>query len=132
MNQQVKFSLSNEILRHIIDYPLEFEVYHQSLGLRDSSSNALIGVAFVDLSQMVYIDGAYTINGYFHIVSRDRLNGQTISLVDPHTLKAESQGQLKLSITSSTNLKRAVSANPLTRSIARDNSPCANLRHESP
>ena len=28
INQQVKFSLNNENLRYILDFPLEFEIYH--------------------------------------------------------------------------------------------------------
>jgi hypothetical protein len=47
-------------LRHIIEYPLEFEVYSiASVTQRETSSSQLLGVAYVDLSQMVYIDGVY-------------------------------------------------------------------------
>lgn len=78
----------------------------------------------MDLSQLVFIDGLFQINGYFHIVKKDRFrDGQSVPLTDPHRLSLESLGQLKLTVTSNTNLKRTVSANPLTRSIARENSP---------
>jgi hypothetical protein len=60
VNQQVRFNLTNDILRHIIEYPLEFEVYSiASVTQRETSSSQLLGVAYVDLSQMVYIDGVY-------------------------------------------------------------------------
>lgn len=123
-NQQVTFPLTSETLRHIIEYPLEFEVYHQQPGMRVSSQ--LIGVAHVDLSQMVFVDGLHQVAGYFHIVRRDRFqDGQHVAFANPHRLSAESLGQLKLAVTSNTSLKRTAFANPLTRSVARDNSPLA-------
>jgi len=33
-------------------------------------------------------------------------DGQTLTLMDPHQMNAESLGQIKLGITTSTNLKR--------------------------
>jgi hypothetical protein len=81
-------------------------------------------VAYVDLSQMVFIDGVYQIGGYFHIVRKDRFkDGSTISLVDPRQMSNESLGQIKLGITSNTNLRRVIQNNPLNKSIIRDNSP---------
>lgn len=123
-NQQVTFPLTSETLRHIIEYPLEFEVYHQQAGRQVSSQ--LIGVAHVDLSQMVFVDGVHQVAGYFHVVRRERFqDGQHVAFANPHRVSAESLGQLKLTITSNTSLKRTVNANPLTRSVARDNSPLA-------
>lgn len=49
--------MSDENVRQIIDQPLEFEIYHSQLGYKDTINNQLIGVAYVDLSQMVYVDG---------------------------------------------------------------------------
>lgn len=84
----------------------------------------LLGVAYVDLSQMVFLDGSFSVSGYFHIVRKDRfLDGQSISLVDPHRMSIESMGQIKLAIQSNIDLKRAVNANPATRLIAKNNSP---------
>jgi hypothetical protein len=81
-------------------------------------------VAYVDLSQMVYIDGVYQIGGYFHIVRKDRFrDGQTLTLIDPHQMSIESLGQIKLGITTNANLKRAASLNPVTLATVRENSP---------
>jgi len=92
INQSVKFTLTNEIIRHIIEYPLEFEVYHQQL-VRGQYSNVLLGVAFIDLSQMVFIDGVYQIGGYFHVVRKDRYKDHiATTLVDPHRMSMESLG----------------------------------------
>jgi hypothetical protein len=119
----VRFSLTNDTLRHIIDFPLEFEVYHQQI-LRGQHSNTLLGVAYVDLSQMVFLDGVYQIGGYFHVVRKDKFkNHISMTLVDPHRMSMESLGQIKIGITTSTNLRRTASVNPLTRSMLRENSP---------
>jgi len=117
--------LTSDVLRHIIEYPLEFEIYHQQTSrAKDSSTTQLIGVAYVDLSQMVFVDGVYQIGGYFHVVRKDRFrDGSTIQLADPHRLSMESLGQIKLGITSDTNLKRTTLSNPLHRSIVREQSP---------
>ncbi len=125
INQQVKFNLSNDVLRHLIEYPLEFEVYHsQQLASQTRTTPQLLGVAYVDLSQMVYLDNTYQIGGYFHIVRRDRFkDAQALSIIDPHRMSMESLGQIKLGITSNTNLRRTASNNPLTRSLIRENSP---------
>ncbi len=113
----------------MIDYPLEFEVYHNQSSTKDTLSAIPLGVAFVDLSQMVYVDGVYNVSGYFHIVKRDRnVDGQAIPYVDPHRMSMESLGQLKLSVTSNVNFKRFVENNPLARTIARENSPMTQTR----
>ena len=44
-------------------------------------------------------------------------------------MSMESLGQIKLSITSNINIKRTTNANPLTRSIARENSPLNKPRN---
>jgi len=130
INQQVRFYLTNDTLRHLIESPLEFEVYHQQL-IRGQYSNVLLGVAYVDLSQMVFIDGVYQIGGYFHVVRKDRFKDHiATTLVDPQRMSIESLGQIKLGITTSTNLRRTASVNPLTRSIIRDNSPIQRVKPE--
>jgi hypothetical protein len=53
----------------------------------------LLGVAFIDLSQMVFIDGVYQIGGYFHVVRKDRYKDHiATTLVDPHRMSMESLG----------------------------------------
>ncbi len=100
--------------------------------MRDYLSNQLIGVAFVDLSQMVFVDGAYQVSGYFHIVRKERFqDAQHVSFANPHRMSSESLGQIKLTVISNTNLKRTVNANPLTRSVARENSPLSKIRVQS-
>ena len=75
--------------------------------------NSLIGVAFVDLSQMVFIDEVYQIGGYFHIVKKDRIKDiHTLTMIDPQRLNLESLGQIKLGITSDTDLKKLTESNP--------------------
>jgi hypothetical protein len=39
-----------------MENPLEFEVYHTQLGHNDTVKSVPIGVAYVDLSQMIFID----------------------------------------------------------------------------
>jgi C2 domain len=51
INQQARFVLTNENLRHIIEYPLEFEVYiTQPVSNKETASSQLLGVAYVDLA----------------------------------------------------------------------------------
>jgi len=45
--------------------PLEFEVYHQSEGFNHDLTKTLIGVAYVDLNQLIFVEGKYQIAGYF-------------------------------------------------------------------
>jgi hypothetical protein len=48
---------------------------------------------------MVFVDGVYTISGYFHIVKKERFReGGIIPLMDPHRMSIESLGQIQLSI----------------------------------
>ena len=123
INQHVKFALNNETLRHIIEYPLEFEVYSVE-SHRDRNSSQLLGVAYVDLSQMVYIDGVHQLGGYFHIVNKDKFkDGLTLSLLDPYQLSAESLGQIKLGITTNTNFRGIIAQNPQAIATVRENSP---------
>lgn len=114
-NQSTRFSLTQETLRHIIDFPLEFEVYHtQQPSAKSSQADTIsllpIGVAYVDLSQMVYVDGVYSISGYFHIMRKGGFNGSVVPLVDPHRLSVESLGQIKINIVSDRCLKRSMNA----------------------
>ncbi len=44
-------------------------------------------------------------------------------MTNPHRMSMESLGQIKLSITSTTNLKRTVQSQSITRNIARTHSP---------
>jgi hypothetical protein len=77
---------------------------------------------------MVYIDGVYQIGGYFHLVRKERFpEGQALSLIDPHRLSMESLGQIKLGITTGTNLRNVVAQNPLTKSTMRSNSPMKKM-----
>lgn len=79
---------------------------------------------------MIYVDGAYQISGYFHVVKKESFkDGQHVAFANPHRMSMESLGQIKLSITSNINIKRTTNANPLTRSIARENSPLNKPRN---
>lgn len=84
----------------------------------------MIGVAYVDLSQMVFIENVYKVSGYFHIVKREIYNEiGTLSMVNPSRLSIESLGQLKVTVTTSTNLKKTLGQVPQAQSLRSSYSP---------
>ncbi|CDW78943.1 c2 domain-containing protein 3 [Stylonychia lemnae] len=132
VGQQTRFQLNEDNIRLIIDRPLEFEVYHQQLSTKDQISKTLIGVAYVDLSQMIFVDGTYQINGYFHILRKDRFqDGHQVPLTDPQILSIESLGQIKLSVSTTSNLKQIAYQVPSQKTIIKQNSPVKERLNQS-
>jgi hypothetical protein len=63
------------------------------------------------------------------VLKKDRFkNHISVSLTDPHRLTMDSLGQVKIGITTSTNLRRTASVNPITRTMIRENSPIQKVR----
>jgi len=69
-NENFKLAVSKKTLSRILRGPLEFEVYHSALE-HDERRHHFVGVARVDVSQMIRVEGVNEISAYFHILREE-------------------------------------------------------------
>ena len=62
----LKIRLSKENVSLLGSQPLEFLVKHRTLS-REQTVDEVIGIASVDLSSLLYVEGKKEISGYFHV-----------------------------------------------------------------
>lgn len=130
--QGLKLKLNKENVSLIGSTPLEFQLRHKTLS-RDQLSNEVIGVACVDLSSLLYVEGKKEISGYFHVFRQQDLpetrDFETQTLLHEEA-KKKSLGEIKISLQFDVELKRL--ANSIQRETVDRLSPLRNsLRNSS-